>query len=297
MREILRQVLAAVAEVHAIRGGLTHRDVKPQNLVVAAAAEQPPTGRQAEAEAGAAGAEDGPAVPLLQLVDFGSAVDPAMPRSLWPPPAGAPTAAEETEAYSPPEVLLSELTPLEAAPPSTAAAAVGERDAEREAEPSASVRPLLRGQSYDLWSVGVVWLELVFGTSDVWAPSPRATAFIEAALAGQSEATRHAARQIRGMAELCVYAPAADVDGGAPSRWEQATRAKRGRKGGGDGADGDGAEACTDEEFAAALARRDPAGVGLPDAAGRALLRRLLAWAPADRVPAAEALEDTYFAV
>ena len=88
MREILRQALLALAEIHA--EGVTHRDVKPENLIV--------------------GSEDGHdtttggSVPRIKLADFGSANTEVVPVELWPPPFRRPSRAEETEDYSPPEV-------------------------------------------------------------------------------------------------------------------------------------------------------------------------------------------------
>lgn len=51
---------------------------------------------------------------------------------------------------------------------------------------------------------------------------------------------------------------------------------------------------CGDAEVAATLRQRDPHGVGLPDEAGRDLLRRMLTWEPDKRITAQEALEHPY---
>ena len=88
MREILRQALLALAELHA--EGVTHRDVKPENLIV---------GLQRAHDA-----SDGVRAPRIKLADFGSANTEGIPTELWPPPFRRPSRAEETEDYSPPEV-------------------------------------------------------------------------------------------------------------------------------------------------------------------------------------------------
>ena len=118
------------------------------------------------------------------------------------------------------------------------------------------------------------------GSADVWTPTDRAAAFIEASLADQPQPTRAAAlvrhetnmlllknssacssecvlcvwvprllQAVRAMAELCIYAPPAAM-AEVGTRWQRAARGKR----------AGGAGGCTDDEFAAALARRDPLG-------------------------------------
>jgi serine/threonine protein kinase len=78
----------------------------------------------------------------LRLCDFGSGVDPDSLTTLYPPHTG-PTQSEETLEYAAPEVLFS--------------------SAEVK-EPYAAAYP----QAYDVWSVGVVWLELILGSNDVF---------------------------------------------------------------------------------------------------------------------------------
>lgn len=92
MREILRQVLLALTEVHA--EGVTHRDVKPENLIVGLRRSQPPPAEDAHDSI----------TPRIKLADFGSANVQGIPAELWPPPSRRPSRAEETEDYSPPEV-------------------------------------------------------------------------------------------------------------------------------------------------------------------------------------------------
>eukprot|EP00913_Durusdinium_trenchii_P031012 g29045.t1 len=52
---------------------------------------------------------------------------------------------------------------------------------------------------------------------------------------------------------------------------------------------------CSDAEFAERLQVQDAAGVGLPNAAGRDLLRRLLSWDPNERIQAQDALKHPWF--
>ena len=84
IREILRQVLSSLAELHSI--GVTHRDVKPENLIVSL------RGVGSEGRAG---------TPLIRLADFGSAdtTPIGLPPELWPPPLRRPSRAELTTDY------------------------------------------------------------------------------------------------------------------------------------------------------------------------------------------------------
>lgn len=70
-----------------------------------------------------------------------------------------------------------------------------------------------RVMAYDMWSVGVLALELLcLGTPKVFASvGGRTRAGIERRLRGASEETRAFAIRIRAMLELCVLPPLSDV--------------------------------------------------------------------------------------
>ena len=84
IREILRQALSSLAELHSI--GITHRDVKPENLIVSLRG---------------VGSEGRVGTPLIRLADFGSAdtTPIGLPPELWPPPLRRPSRAELTTDY------------------------------------------------------------------------------------------------------------------------------------------------------------------------------------------------------
>ena len=152
-----------------------------------------------------------------------------------------------------------------------------------------------RSAAYDIWSVGVMLVELVIGTSKVWGVSDRARSIIEALLPQEDAAVKEMAFTLRSMADLCVFVPELGdelptPDGAARSAEQRKARRAARRAGAAKGQDA----ACGDAEMASSLQQRDPHGVGLPSASGRDLLRRLLAWEPTERMSALEALEHPF---
>lgn len=70
-------------------------------------------------------------------------------------------------------------------------------------EPFDTVAPL----SYDSWSVGVIFLELILGTGDVFSVDQRTEAIIRHRMAGSSEESIRLALLLASMAHYCIYQP------------------------------------------------------------------------------------------
>ena len=127
LRRITQQLLNAVKQIHSIN--VIHRDIKPSNILIN---------------------KNG----VLSLADFGSAVDAQTindcnqkfgKRCLGLYPNIGPSQDEETREYMPPEVRLSTSLPF---------ARFGTRNAIRGAK------------QYDMWSIGIVILELLLANDN-----------------------------------------------------------------------------------------------------------------------------------
>eukprot|EP00878_Enallax_costatus_P036950 GHUV01041601.1.p1 GENE.GHUV01041601.1~~GHUV01041601.1.p1 ORF type:complete len:104 (-),score=5.10 GHUV01041601.1:39-350(-) len=68
---------------------------------------------------------------------------------------------------------------------------------------------LERLHAYDIWSSGVVMLELILGTPSVFTPSPATRAAVDKQLHLQGRPTeeRQLLYLLRGLMELCIYPP------------------------------------------------------------------------------------------
>ncbi|CAI5705775.1 unnamed protein product [Peronospora effusa] len=257
LREIMRQLLEGVAALHA--RGITHRDIKPSNILVSI----PPVSSTSAA----------PPMPLVKLADFGSAVDDYTLQNLYATDGGneastasaGPSQAEETREYQPPEVLFSD-----------------------NGQPYDYTAP----EAYDLWSVGVVFLEMVLGSPQVFLISPRERAKLDVTLDAQRRKYRHRhgseedpesgwrtkAYLLHVLTqEFCIFQPAPRQ---LRSLWDKYALVS---------------ESCHFGRFNQTVVKRDPLKRGLEDPWGLDLMWRLLQWNPSDRLSAKEALQHAYF--
>eukprot|EP00850_Spirogloea_muscicola_P010354 SM000060S19686 [mRNA] locus=s60:512847:523180:- [translate_table: standard] len=237
---IMRHLLLALETCHA--HNITHRDVKPENMIVSS-------------RYGTFFGHDGQETPegiSMRLADFGSAVDQHATEHLYG--SHGPSSEEETAEYSPPEVLLS--------PPHLHAK---------------SIVP-----QYDIWSAGVVMLELALGTPHVFEVTARTRALLDQKLLDLDASSRTVAHLLRALMELCILAPLQHLP--QYQHWRETHK------------DGEMATwQCTEEALLHQLQQRDTLGLGIGTVWALRLLRRLLQWRPEDRISASQALRHAYF--
>ncbi|GMF22645.1 unnamed protein product [Phytophthora lilii] len=260
LREIMRQLLQAVAALHV--RGITHRDIKPSNILVSIPSSSPTSAT--------------PPMPLVKLADFGSAVDDYTLNNLYAAGggndpstgSGGPSQAEETREYQPPEVLFSD-----------------------NGQPYDYTAP----EAYDLWSVGVVFLEMVLGSPQVFLISPRERAKLDVVLDAQQRRHRHRHERHSTLEdnesawrtkayllhvltqEFCIFQPPPRQ---LRSLWDKYALVS---------------ESCHFGRFNQTVVDRDPLKRGLEDLWGLDLMWRLLRWHPSQRITADEALQHAYF--
>jgi len=178
----------------------------------------------------------------LRLADFGSGIDIADPLRLYP--GSKPSKEDSSLGYAPPEVLFGS-------------------------------EPYQEPKSYDLWSVGVVLLEIVLGSSDVFRLNGRARAKLEAKLGPDvSSETRKQALLLGAFMELCLHETTEQFPTGTEVSLVQR---------------------CNETHFDRELKRWDPLGQGVGNIWLTRLIRGLLQWRPELRLSAKDALAHAYF--
>jgi len=234
--------------------------------------------------------------PHVRLGDWGSAL-------LVPPPQefihlytpSGPTTNEETEGYQPPEVMFEE---------------------ELLARIDISTASVWRDTAYDMWSLGVLLLNVVLGSHRVFEVENRRWLKVEHSLRhrGIQPSSLPQARQVQALFDLCVAPRGLQREGALDWLLEpEAAETSQLQAAAGCSAslrgvhDSDASarcpsskqvassEFCSDQEFSEILKSRDEMGIGLPSKAGRDLLLRLLDWSPETRISAKEALSHMWF--
>ncbi|KAK8962325.1 putative inactive protein kinase [Platanthera guangdongensis] len=150
MQSIIWQLLLALKSCHD--RNVTHRDIKPENMIICF--EEVNTGRCLR-EVPSIGSNQYHT--RMRLIDFGSAIDEFTLKHLY---GSGPTRSEQTFEYTPPEALLNS---------------------------SWFHAPCRIRLKYDMWSVGVVMLELILGSPHVFQITDRNRALVDQHLEGWSE--------------------------------------------------------------------------------------------------------------
>lgn len=225
-----------------------YRDIKPSNIMCRTA---PPT-------------NDGIIPRKIESVrcllgDFSSAWDNFSSRNLY---TNGPSSKEQTDEYAPPEVLFQGST----------------------WSPFYHDNPF----SYDSWSIGVVALEMLLGTPNVFSVDQRTTALLTNRLKkeGASSHDIQRALYLAALSQFCIYVPT-DSEGKWPLRRGDPLHNVKPVK-----------NKCSMDDFHGALRARDPLGIGFDEDANTLLhlVYWLLRWNPMDRLSAADALQHPYFA-
>ncbi|KAJ3697501.1 hypothetical protein LUZ61_001206 [Rhynchospora tenuis] len=245
MQDLLYQLLIAVKACHD--RNITHRDIKPENMIICF--EDIETGRCSREIP----SEEKKKNLHMRLIDFGSAIDDFTMKHLY---GNGPTRSEQTFEYTPPEALLNN----------------------NWFHVPNDVR-----MKYDMWSIGVVMLELIVGSPHVFQLSGRTRALLDQQLEGWGESTRELAYKLRSYMELCILIPGIssqhhqgsysfDHSGASPASWK-----------------------CSEESFSQQVKMRDPLNLGFSNILALRLARQLLVWHPEDRLTVDEALSHPYF--
>lgn len=239
MRSLIWQLLMALKSCHD--RNITHRDIKLENMVICIEDER--TGRCLK------GMPSGDKLQHIKMrvIDFGSGIDEFTMNKLYG--SNGPSRSEQTYDYTPPEALLN--TRWFQGPKSVV-------------------------QKYDMWSVGVVMLELILGSPDVFQLNARTGALLDKHLEGWNEGVKELAYRLRSFMEMCILIPSTaskrDHSGSSPAAWK-----------------------CSEEYFSHQVKSRDPLKQGFPNEWALRLVRQLLQWDPEDRLSVDEALQHPYF--
>jgi len=156
-RDILQQILEGLVVLEKMH--VAHRDMKPSNILISEYTGKPRKrhGRYTNGRSF-----------QVKLSDFGSAVDTNDNLlNSWLYGKQGPTQDEETKNYRPPEAFLAGVTTLRFPYLGDDYTSVN------------GVSSKLPFHAYDMWSVGVIALEMLLGTSKIFRPEDRARARID----------------------------------------------------------------------------------------------------------------------
>ncbi|GER24870.1 protein phosphatase 2C family protein [Striga asiatica] len=246
LRNIIRQLLMALKACHD--RNITHRDIKPENMVICF--EDNDSGSCVTGSPNS----DKNFTTKMRIIDFGSAMNDYTIKRLYG--SVGPSSAEQTSEYAPPEAFLNA---------------------------SWYRGPSSVSSKYDMWSVGVVMLEVILGSPNVFQINSITQALLDQHLKGWNNSLKELAYKLRAMMEMCILLP------GISSKLRQNW---------GTGSQGSCSPVpwkCSEDYFSYLIRSRDPLKLGFPNVWALRLVRDLLRWDPEDRLDVDEALRHPYF--
>ncbi|CAN6828695.1 unnamed protein product, partial [Brassica oleracea] len=229
MRRIIWQLLLGLKACHD--RNITHRDIKPENMVICL--EDIKSGRCLK------GAPKGDYnfKTKMRIIDFGSALDEFTMKHYYG--SVGPSRAEQTHDYAPPEAIMNS---------------------------SWHRGPTSLTLKYDMWSVGVVILEMILGSPNVFDISSVTRALLDQHIRGWSENFKELAYKLRSFMEMCILIPGSSLKHGGASPKQGGISLASWK--------------CSEEFFGEQIKSRDPLKIGFPNVWALRLVRSLLQWYP-----------------
>ncbi|GKZ00765.1 hypothetical protein MPSEU_001028300 [Mayamaea pseudoterrestris] len=193
------------------------------------------------------------------LGDLSSAWDEYSRSNLY---TRGPSRLEQTDDYAPPEAIFGYI----------------------DRQPNPIIEP-----SFDSWSIGVLALEMLLGTPNVFSVDQRTTAILTHKLTneGTSKKDIQRALYLAALSQFCIFHPSHDhrrqewpLRRGDPLHQYLMVKSS-----------------CTLHDFHRGLLARDPLGLGFDTSVDPLLhlIWQLLSWDPKERITASEALRHPYF--
>ncbi|XP_057800960.1 uncharacterized protein LOC131016306 isoform X2 [Salvia miltiorrhiza] len=230
-RDIIWQLLMAIKSCHD--RNITHRDIKPENMVMCF--EDQDSGSCLRATPNSSENY----TTKMRIIDFGSAVNDFTVKHLYG--SVGPSSAEQTSGYAPPEAFLNV---------------------------SWYKGPSTVTSKYDMWSVGVVIMEMILGSPNVFQINSKTQALLDQHLRGWNDNLKELAYRLRSLMEMCILIPGISSklhqNGGTNSQSSSSPVPWK----------------CSEEYFSYLIRSRDPLQLGFPNIWALRLVRGLLEWDP-----------------
>ncbi|XP_047954658.1 uncharacterized protein LOC125200884 isoform X4 [Salvia hispanica] len=245
-RDIIWQLLMALKSCHD--RNITHRDIKPENMVICF--EDPDSGSCLTSTPNSSENY----TTKMRIIDFGSAVNDFTVKHFYG--SLGPSSNEQTSGYAPPEAFLNV---------------------------SWYKGPSTVTSKYDMWSVGVVIMEMILGSPNVFQINSKTQALLDQQLKGWNDNLKELAYKLRSLMEMCILIPGISSklhqNGGTNSQSSSSPVPWK----------------CSEEYFSYLIRSRDPLQLGFPNIWALRLVRGLLEWDPESRLSVDDALRHPYF--